>query len=351
MKTDRGAVTLFMSLIILLTLTVIALTGSKSARLEQLISANEYRALEVFHAAEAGLEYGIRWLAGNRPACTWVAGLCTYNVTMAAPAITASNGDTYNPSVTYTRTSANKDYTLVRVTAVSAQDATITASVQQYVRPNTMLTPGYLLNSPPLVIDGCVSGITGNPDVFPGGVGNVALLTSQPTTCVNTGHLDLHGGTVVGNAFTGTAWEFIFGSLTKAQFQALAAAEVAAVAAGQMAASDRRHYWITDSNPWHTSLGSGTHGVVLAFAAASNCPQTNGGVILHGVVYYEDPACGNQGWGGADIYGTVAFEGNLTKMNANVDVEKFTLTGSGAGLEETLPYTGAPRIVGTWKDF
>ncbi len=192
MKTENGAVTLFMSLILLLTLTVIALTGSKSARMEQMVSANEYRALEVFHAAESGLEYGIRWLAGNRP--TWVAGSCNQNDTLTAPVVSASNGDTYHQTVTYCRNTATKDYILVRATSVATQDATITASVQQYVRPNTILNPGYLLNAPPLVINGCVSGITGNPDVFPGATGNVALATSQTSTCVNTGHLNLNGG-------------------------------------------------------------------------------------------------------------------------------------------------------------
>ncbi len=131
----------------------------------------------------------------------------------------------------------------------------------------------------------------------------------------------------------------------------MAAAETAAVAAGQMALSDQHYFWITDTSPWHTNLGSATHPVVLAFASASNCPQTNGGVTLYGVVYFEDPACGNQGWGGADIYGTAAFEGTLTKLNANVDIDKFSLTGNGQGMDESLPYIGAPKIVGTWKDF
>lgn len=346
-----GAATLLMSLIILLSLTVIAMTGGKSARMEQMVSANEYRALEAFHGAEAGLEYGIRWLASNKP--TWVSGTCTQNVTMAAPAVVADNGYIYNQTVTFCRNTATRDYVRVGVTSVAAQDAAITATVQQYVRPNTILSPGFALDTPPMVVNGCVHGITGTPDIYPGAVGGIGLATSQANTaaCIDTGHLDLHGGTVVGNAFNTTAWAYLFGTLTKAQFQAMAAAEVAAEAAGQMLRSERHYFWITDTDNWHENLGSPTHAVVLAFASASDCPQTNGGVTIYGVVYYEDPSCGNQGWGGADIFGTASFEGDLTKFTANADVSKFTLAGGGLGMEETLPYIGAPKILGTWKDF
>lgn len=354
MHKESGAVTLFMSLIILLALTLIVIAGGKSARVEQLASANETRTLEVFHAAEAGLEYGIRWLANHKP--VWVAGICTQNLTLTAPAVTAGSGHTYNQMVTYCRNATTRDFVLVRATATSAQEATITASVQQYVRPNTILSPGYLLDSPPLVVNGCVqgahgnAGVTGTPDVFTG-VGEDALETSQSAGCIDIGHLNLHGGLVAANAFEGTAWQYLFGALTKAQFQSLAATETAAVAAGLMNVSDRSYFWVTDTDPWSQNLGSPTHPVILAFAAAANCPQTNGGVLLYGVIYYEDPACGNQGWGGANIYGTAAFEGDLSKFNANVSVSKFSLGGNGAGMEETLPYVGAPKIVGTWKDF
>ncbi|MBF0400805.1 MAG: hypothetical protein HQL90_08555 [Magnetococcales bacterium] len=348
---SRGAATLFMSLIILLSLTVIAVTGGKSARMEQMVSANEYRALEAFHSAEAGLEYGIRWLATITP--TWVAGSCNQNMTLTAPALTASNGDSYNQTVSFCRNTATKDYVRVRATSVAVQDPTITASVQQYVRPNTILSPGFALNTPPLVVNGCVNGITGTPDVYAGGVGSLGLATSQTNTpaCIDTGHLDLHGGTVLGNAFNTTAWTYLFGSITKAQFQAMAAAEAAAEAAGQMLRSERHYFWITDTNNWHENVGTPTHAVVLAFATASSCAKTNGGVTIYGVVYYEDPSCGNQGWGGADIFGTASFEGNLTQFTANADVNKFTLAGGGKGMDETLPYIGAPKILGTWKDF
>ncbi|MBF0141348.1 MAG: hypothetical protein HQL74_13850 [Magnetococcales bacterium] len=347
---QSGAVTLLMSLIILLSLTTIVFTGAKSTRMEQLISNNEYRALEAFHAAEAGLEYGIRWLANNQP--TWVAGTCNQNLTINPPALSVSSGNTYNQTVTFCQNTATKGYVLVRSTAVSAQDSNVTAKVQQYVRPNTILNPGYTLNAPPMVVNGCVSGITGNPSVDPGTSGGVALATSKPQTCVNTGHLDiLNSGTIAYSAFNNTAWQYIFGTFTKTQLQTLSATEVSAQSAGQMSLVDRHYFWITDSSNWHQNLGSASHAVVLAFSAASGCPKVNGGVTIYGVVYYEDPSCGNQGWGGATIYGTAAFEGNLTKLTANSVVKKFSMAGGGMGIEETLPYTGAPKILGTWKDF
>ena len=350
-----GAATLFLSLIILLSITVIAFIGGKSARMEQMISANEYRSIEAFHAAEAGLEYGMAWLVGNKP--TWLSGTCdgtaAKTLTQLAPNLLAGNGDTYTQTVTYCRWDATKAFVRLQSTAMATQDTTVTATVQQYVRPNTILDPGYVLNSPPIVVNGCVNGITGNPDVYPGAVGNIGLATSHANTggCIDTGHLDLNGGTVLDNAFNTTAWDYIFGSVSKAQFQALAHAEEVAEAAGQIARSDRYYFWITATNNWHENLGSPTHPVVLAFATASNCPKTNGGVNIYGVVYYEDSSCGNQGWGGADIFGTASFEGNLTKFTANADVNKFSLAGGGGEMDDFLPYVGAPRILGTWKDF
>lgn len=352
---QTGAATLFISLGLLLAITVMAFTGSKSARMEQLISANEYRTLEAFHAAEAGLEYGVVWLVGNKP--TWITNLCDGEsarmMTKTAPDMLAGNGDTYHQTITYCQFDARRPYILVRATSVASQDATITANVQQYVRPNTILSPKFALNTPPIVVNGCIHGITGTPDVYPGAPGELAVVTSQPHTadCIDTGHLDIHGGTIEGDAFSSTAWQYIFGDVSKAEFQSLAQAEAAAEAAESMARSDRHYFWITDTSQWHENMGTPTHPVVLAFATVSSCPKINGNVTLYGVVYYEDARCGNQGWGGAEIFGTASFESDLTKFTANAVVQAFDLSGSGGEMDDFFPYVGAPKILGTWKDF
>lgn len=362
---QQGAVTLLMSLILLLSLTLIVFTAAKSGRVELLLSSNELRALEAFHAAEAGLEYGIRWLADKQPAWTATAiANCTETLVQT---VTLDAAPDYTQTITYCRNTADANtraYVRVAAQAVSAQDANNTATVQQYVRPNTLLTAGYLNSAPPIVVNGCVGGdkqnssITGTPDVHPGEAGGVVVLSNAETSCLRTGHLELHGGTLATTEFTST-WEYLFGStLTTNDIKSRAEVEVA----NNIPFAERSYFWTNGSTPLPATFGnqvqwgSPTHPVIIVFADSGdpkdhNCSQINGSPIIYGIIYFQDQECGNQGWGGALIYGTAAFEGELTQFNANAEIKHFGLSGNGADLETTLPYNGTPKVLGTWKDF
>lgn len=61
-KRQEGAATLLVSLILLIAVTLIVIVTSRSAVMEQRISANEVRAKSAFEAAQAGLEFGISYM-------------------------------------------------------------------------------------------------------------------------------------------------------------------------------------------------------------------------------------------------------------------------------------------------
>ena len=60
-----GFTTLMIILILLMTLTTITLTSTRSSMLEQYLTGNDIRTLEIQESAEAALEFGILWASQN----------------------------------------------------------------------------------------------------------------------------------------------------------------------------------------------------------------------------------------------------------------------------------------------
>lgn len=352
-RRQRGMAALFVSIILLVAITVMTLSVARSSLLVQRTSGNEYRAKEVAQAAEAALEYGAAWLATTAP--TWsaaVSGIESASPTGTLPTITSTNSSyVYNLSVTYTRATANPDFVKITATASASTDASISASITQYARPKMLLDPGGV-NAPPLLIEDCTSGITGNPDIFPegystGGTLGTAIATAHGPTngaspCLDTGHLNVNGGATSTSAFSGDVWNYVFG-ITREEFQALADAEAS------LPANQRTYWWITSTSNFHDSLGSATHPVYVVFAASANCPTINGGVTIYGIVYVDSTCTGANGWGNTDIYGSLIVNGGVSQLNANTRLHHFSESGTPGGPGN--PVVSAPKVIGTWKDF
>ena len=122
----------------------------------------------------------------------------------------------------------------------------------------------------------------------------------------------------------------------------------------EMAAVSDNVYYVTDSSPWNTDIGSLTDPVILYFDSAADCPAFNGGVVIYGLVYFEAPSgsnpygCDVQGTGAAIIYGTVAVEGDLLSMNANVELVKVDFSGTNG---DDSPVSVITVLPGSWRDF
>ncbi len=65
-KIQRGFTTLMIVLTLLIALTTVILSGTRSGMLEQSLSSNDIRSKEIQQAAEGALEYALAWMANNK---------------------------------------------------------------------------------------------------------------------------------------------------------------------------------------------------------------------------------------------------------------------------------------------
>lgn len=259
-------------------------------------------------------------------------------------------------------------------TATAQSDPSIQAVAEQYTlaQPANILSQEFFgVNVPPIVLNGCLSGITGNPEVYPDRAGLAYLATSQDPngiavalgvpvgSCINPGHLDTNSGIPVHADFS-SSWDFAFNiPLATAKAMAYTAGTVYADNNNIPTAGPARlptFYVVTDTKNLNggKTYGSPTNPVILIFDSAAGCPKVNGGVTIYGVIYFEQPdACKANGWGGADVYGAVLFEGDVTKITANTQFRHHTFgSPDHTGPLDFLNSTAfAGKLPGTWKDF
>jgi hypothetical protein len=244
----------------------------------------------------------------------------------------------------YSRNPAASEFVQVTATATAASNASVTATVRQYVRTNSLLQNPDLDDVAPLLIDGCMSNVTGTPDLVPKAAGEVSVATGQAADCLEQGSLGYNGGVEAYGAFTGDIWDHTFPK-SRTEMKAIADAEVAA----GVADADRTVIWVSSTNPYHKSWGSPSHPVILIFDAAANCPNINGGPTVYGMVFF-DSDCTANGFGGFTTYGGIVVNGDIDGMNANVDMSHWTHAGAPVAPDH-FKVSVAPIVMGSWHDF
>jgi len=386
---QRGAAALIATLILVVIASLSALVVNKAALTELKLTGVDIRSKEVYAAAIGGLEYGAKQLQdiyfdadGNGEIdVTWSAtdadGYGAANATLTnAPAFAnadtttsiAAGADSYSPVVSYTLITAESEKPAVieltsTVTAVGDTHVTKTVSVRLIV--SEFGTPT-LVDGPPLIVEECMSDVTGTPDIFMSDPGEVAVGTvngdSNGDSCIDAGHFTFDPGGQIGEpeAEPGALFESLFGGIGEEGLQ-------------QMAAIDPEHVIFVDNsylgsaeqaanypgwtgNTWHDDAGSGAttadgkhvDQVILYFAEDVGCPQFNGGPVVYGLVYYAADDCDSPGAGNGTIYGTLAYEGDVLQLNANLDIYDVKLDSFGSGTESKRFVTFLP---GSWKDF
>ncbi len=333
---------------ILFLFMLITLYANKGSVFEQMTSANQYRYVSAFEAAQGGVDYAISWLstAGNPTSAAWNSAWASnssyspYNQTntTSIPAQTFGN---YTATITLWRNSSYPD--LVEIDSTSNGEAT--ATVRQIV--NVLTVSFNQPNVPPLEVNGCVTGITGTPVLTGENSSGYSLVTSQSpsTTCIDPGHLSMTGS-IQYNAFTGTAWDNVF-SISKAEMAMIAANQPGGVTGGPI-------YYYNDATVGSyspASLGSPSNPVLLIFditPLTGSCPKLNSGVTIYGIVY-----CGQgmnmQGWGGSTVYGGVISETSITQYNANANLTYNSNASTTSSYNNTTPVVS--KLSGSWRDF
>lgn len=354
---QQGAATLIMVMVLAMIMGVVALTTANIGLMEQKIVGNDLRAREAQEAAEAGLEYGVAW-AKNNPIPNTVTcssgSLPTGCPTALTTVVGSSTGESYSYILTYTK---GTDSIRVTSAAQGVTDNSIAAGSEAWIR---QISNGYLTtngkSAPPLVINGGLSGVTGNPTADTGNPPGTAVLTSQAVGSVVTGHLDGNPtlGVTVSTSFPATAqpaWDYMFStSLASATATAIANSyNYPTHALPATPAAGKEPFYVWDSGT-HISGNYGSLAKpVVIIITAGNCPKINGGPTIYGIVYFA-ASCDDNGWGGATIYGSVIAEASITKLTANG-----TIIANGVGGNNTFDgFTSSPdvaRLPGTWKDF
>ncbi len=194
-----------------------------------------------------------------------------------------------------------------------------------------------------------------------------SLSQSEIDACLDPGHLDIHDGQTTGTPVPpgtecnpDTAWTAIFGTMTKDQVKKISDAQLAA-GLSQSSTPKRSVYWIDSGSNWHDDLGTAVEPAILIFSAtscSSSCPKVNGSPTIYGTVYF-DSQCDEtkmNGWGGAEIHGSVVVESDLAHITANGRIHYNPNTRSAfpnAPTPATVGGTGnnIQRISGSWKDF
>jgi hypothetical protein len=308
-----------------------------------------------------------------------------------------------------TGTPRKEPYIQVTSYARDFNDPSVTSTVRQYAiaAEIPLLQPDPWA---PLTINGCfLNDTTGNPHIMaatPTGLsiwmGTSALTTAEcpdppdpkgicrdptdPDWCPTTKQHPVLIGTEE-NTLSGStaAWDALFphkGEEGRNRFKELADSEKG------MSVSERHFFYIdpvdkkaqtmTDFGQganWHLDLGSGnvalaeyddgseppcgttspryaTDAVVLYFGSNAGkydfCPNINGSTVIWGLVYYEGCAGGGQGFGGGHVFGAVAAESNVNKINSNTTVCGTDNVPAGLASDDWRNKTFA-RVPGTWS--
>lgn len=369
-RRQQGMATLTMSLVVLFLASLMVFYTSSGMLFEIKTGNNQLYQSKAMEAARGSVEHSMAWLVNgsNTSSLAWTADATgpagTNQKATAASFPSSVSSQTiggYTVAVSLWRNSATP--TILEVSAAASGDAN--ATIRQRIRLGTTTvtttTPNTLniATVAPIVINGGLSGVTGTPDVYPNTAGGAAIVTSSTNSSeIDSGHLNLHGGTISYGAFTGTAWDFIFPNTTKAQMKAESEKQ-------KLLADPRTIFYYPGSytempweiSPWSASktVGSSSNAVVIIFDENAGCPKINGNVTIYGVVYYYDD-CDQNGWGGATIYGSMIADRPITKLTANTDFVGWSVN-SGTGTITLPPITTTTtaqtfaKLAASWRDF
>lgn len=326
---------------------LVAAIVTRSGVQESAIAGNDLRAREAHEAAQAGLEYALAW-AGRNPVIRSMSCPGDAACPVLAPVTGTTSGESYALVLQFTPGAAGQ----ARVRSTATSPGHDRARVEAWVRQVSLLKSESAF-PPPFVIHGGLDIVLGNPVIDTGNPAATAIVTSGLVADVSTGHFNKTDprplGAVLQSAFPVTptpAWDLVF----KLPLSwAIGTAQAAGSVYPSTPASTTPFYYWNSSAHISSNYGSADRPVVI-IVPAPYCPDINGGVVIHGMVYFSQE-CSDQGWGKADIWGSVIAEGDIHKLNANT---VFHGMGNAAGWDgggTWIFLDHAAMVPGTWKDF
>jgi len=380
---QRGVATLFVSLMMLFSLTMIAVFTAKTNVTEHLVAANDYRAKQALEAAQAGIEQGqaeimelqttnvngylqLDQIDGNTDI---LQGFIDLDTDVNFFRVTGTPGTLPNNS-TYSLTYENVDRTggafdpsidnyLVRVTSVgTSDDGSGIKQMEQLI----MLVP-LLANAPD-------AALTTKDEVTISG--NVHIYNMITDVAVRAGGTYLESGAakthttifpfddkdlnVVQNdasysTMTGDQFFFSFFGQSKSEIKAQATQIICNNCNASLGGLTGQVIWVnpttTGNTPRvnaNTTIGSATQPVILIIEGGANGFTFNGNAEIFGLLYVIGD-WDNSGGGSAAITGAAVAEGHFDGTGTPAPTYDATILNRLNGMGTIA------RIPGSWKDF
>jgi len=378
---QSGAATLFVTLMMLFSLTMIAVFTARTNVTEIQVTANEYRTKQALEAAQAGLEQGqveimelqttnvngllqLHQLDGNNNAAL---GFMDLN---ASANFFRVNGtpSALNNNASYTLTYENvdrdgglfdpaRDNYLIRVTAVGVSDD---GSARRQIQQLMLLVP-WLANAPDAALTAkelvdiggnvAVTNMITNLAVRAGGT-----YSSSGSASTETSNGSNQAGDVIQNdaalaGMTPDEFFFSFFGQTKSDIKSQATQVACDNCNSDLDGLTGQMIWVNPATPGstpqvnsNTVIGSATQPVVLIIEGGTNGFKLNGTADIYGIVYVIGD-WDNSGGGNANITGAAVSEGEFHSTGTpNPTYDETVLS--------RLNALGTfARIPGSWKDF
>ena len=359
-KKQAGAATLLITVILLVSISMIAIFAANYSIMQQKISVNGHRNQQAFEAAEAGLEYGINYFQQNSATiiASTTAGFINPYSDSNTNNVALANGSHY--TITYANPVAN-NYRLITVTSTgTSDDGTATRTVSQQINfgsilhtapTSTLVTHGGLALSGSATIVNTQTNATvqsgGGTDIegsgqttISTGVGsnsssigsdvqqNVASISSQSTTDFFASYFGVSSSTVQSNA------AYTYTDL----------GNYSSVLSGKTGSL----IWITQSSGDATingsiTVGSATNPVILIINGNLNL---GGSATIYGLVFVLGSATTDI-IGGSHVIGGLISVGDLNvRGNTALTYDSSVLTN----IQNNIS-TYYAKIPGSWRDF
>lgn len=340
---QRGAASLVVALVLLLSMTLITLSVARTQLSETRMAGNEQQQYRLQLQAESVWENAAQRLVHESAALQWQPGDAVGS--LVSRSTVTDTGTGLQTRMLYERADSNSPYIDLSVTVAYTGGRGPVGRISRKVRLLTVLSP-LAERAPPLVLGGCLSS-TGYLDIRPvhsdsDTAGDAVWRLGAP--CRLPASLDLHAGRVVDRSAVDDMWRTFF-SIERAEYRQLAAAD------GALPARQRR-YWFVDTaaEPWGLSLGSVAQPVVLAFPATAGCPHFKAGVRIVGLVYIGSACNLPLADAGLEITGSLIVGGALDAGPARLRLNHIQ-TSDPARLRLVLPVLRTVGVPGSWRDF
>ncbi len=360
LKKQRGAATLIIATILLMTATLVVLFSASFTVLRTKVAGNQLRNQQAFMAAEAGLEFGINYLQQNSATilASPVSGHIQNYTSASTTNVSLANSSKF--SIVYTNPVAS-NYTLIQIASTgTSADGSGTRTLVQLVQTGSSLN---YLSSNSLVVNGSMS-LSGNSNITNTATNNTIEVAStvsisgngQTTTSTggsSSGHIgsDIQqNASALNGMSSNTFMQTYLGSLTSSSF-AHYYSNTGTTSYNSLNGLSGTTIWIDQTGGNATISGNTTIGT----AANPVLLVVNGPLVISGnVTIYGFVLSAGSSSATSDLTGNVTITGGMaigssfsSSGNTNVNYNTSVLNSV-----KNLPgLSSFAKVPGSWKDF